>query len=1196
MADPSSIGGSTAGDILGVIDSFKNYGQTVGNAASQTDALTKRAQILSTAVGLLAGATKQGYSAWVNYTQTMYDVSKMMNLTISEAARLENRIESLSKRTVYSQQQIADMMKMQATNFSLASIKAKEYDKVITEVNAAFGAQGVQAMKTFGQLAEKNLNYANLLAGKQTSITKSALLLNAADVVGTEGALNLARLMDQRKTGPTGTNRYLERLYSAQLFQRSMSNIQLEIGRQAAPGVNVAARTGALVTDATNAIGQSVGFGPLALGATALGAKLIPGVYNSRDRGFAYRLQQGQKPFANQLEESDYYTRRGRKAGLLLSAEWGGITAGAGAAGAANAELYARHMQDPGANAGWEATRAVGGLVGQAAVGYGVSGKLPGAIAGGVAYGAGFAKVLSDYQNAVDKDAKSRDKFENAETTFLREMKLIPLVFEQAVAEFSAGVAYGKGRSAIAEGGGADVATVAAELALAMPAQQALLAAAQASFAQGAAKYGAHEGLSGDAAKRSYLQTTDGQKMWEAVQNYTKATGDMALATIPLVSTLTNLRVYMSEFILSLQTTTRQSSTITAPSTVKYAAESMDKLSEATGNIVKYFNDIYADPTNVQGIQRAMQQLQKFGEVVQQAGRALVQVIDVAKELPTSLKNLGLTLDTQADIAETLGLDPAVIQSFRGRKFQQAQAEYTQLAYQGKQALDFRDQSRKAILEAKATMLGISPLKPLSPEEIQAQAQMAGASSGSSGINGIELSEAIAAANREGRAAYNKDRTNLYGERNAGLEKTKELQEELEREQKKLRIPDSLRNKPLTVNQLRALGKDPRVAINIDSLKSQIEFYDRVNRRNSEKIQKFEAAGATPYIKQVPFSGGDSGYNDAVQAKMSELEEFNKLWVDINGELDEAKNAVGSANIGAEAVHGMLQNQSAALKKMAGAYAEMYKFRGLTGTSQLYEAGLETRKRLTEILPMPASQQFAVRAEEIQWTKQRIPEVVSMWEEAIAAFGEGSATAMGHANEYYSLVTKLAQSQMDLWGGFTGRLEAELDNFINGPADILDWQPRAADVAGMDIPWQAKPFMRYGSYGQALNTGKPVIRDMNLIEGLLDATYKPGDVPLYGMASGIMGVKTTGAPEAGRSYVPIGKKLLDPTYQAQLNQMAADEDQGVSRSEKGMTNAFMNVFKQLSSNPSNPIPVRIMPESSAPQVSSMPLPPGYTNT
>lgn len=1187
MADPSSIGGSTAGDILGVIDSFKNYGQTVGNAASQTDALTKRAQILSTAVGLLAGATKQGYSAWVNYTQTMYDVSKMMNLTISEAARLENRIESLSKRTVYSQQQIADMMKMQATNFSLASIKAKEYDKVITEVNAAFGAQGVQAMKTFGQLAEKNLNYANLLAGKQTSITKSALLLNAADVVGTEGALNLARLMDQRKTGPTGTNRYLERLYSAQLFQRSMSNIQLEIGRQAAPGVNVAARTGALVTDATNAIGQSVGFGPLALGATALGAKLIPGIYNSRDRGFAYRLRQGQKPFANQLEEDAYNTRAQRKAGLLLSAEWGGITAGAGAAGAANAELYARHMQDPGANAGWEATRAVGGLVGQAAVGYGVSGKLPGAIAGGVAYGAGFAKVLSDYQNAVDKDAKSRDKFENAETTFLREMKLIPLVFEQAVAEFSAGVAYGKGRSAIAEGGGADVATVAAELALAMPAQQALLAAAQASFAQGAAKYGAHEGLSGDAAKRSYLQTTDGQKMWEAVQNYTKATGDMALATIPLVSTLTNLRVYMSEFILSLQTTTRQSSTITAPSTVKYATESMDKLSEATGNIVKYFNEIYSDPTNVQGIQRAMQQLQKFGEVVQQAGRALVQVIDVAKELPTSLKNLGLTLDTQADIAETLGLDPAVIQSFRGRKFQQAQAEYNQLAYQGAQALEFRNQSRKAILEAKATMLGISPLKPLSPEEIQAQAQIAGSNAASSGSSGIETSEAIAAARREGTATYNKKRANLYRERTAVLEKTKELYEELENTKKARKY----------AGQERVDFKSKKdFDIDIANLEAQRDVYARETRRKSEDIRKFEATGATPFIKQVPISVGDSGYNDAMQARRKELEDFNKLWVDINGELDEAKNSVSSANIGAEAVHGLLQNQSAALKKMAGAYAEMYKFRGLTGTSQLYEAGLETRKRLTEILPMPASQQFAVRAEEIQWTKQRIPEVVSMWEEAIAAFGEGSATAMGHANEYYSLVTKLAQSQMDLWGGFTGRLEAELDNFINGPADILDWQPRAADVAGMDIPWQAKPFMRYGSYGQALNTGKPVIRDMNLIEGLLDATYKPGDVPLYGMASGIMGVKTTGAPEAGRSYVPIGKKLLDPTYQAQLNQMAADEDQGVSRSEKGMTNAFMNVFKQLSSNPSNPIPVRIMPESSAPQVSSMPLPPGYTNT
>lgn len=1158
---------TSAHEILNAMRGIAGLSDTLSAAANQGDALASEMATLNTYLGTLTASAARANDTWVRYTQTMYDLSRSMGMSLEAASKLEYHMEKLSKTTVFSIPQIAQFYQMQATNISLATASAQEYGKVIKEVSDAFGAQGAQVMGTLNTLTEGNLQYTKLLTNQKTAMSEAALLLDMKDKVGMQGALDVAALLDRRDRGPAGNEYYLDQIRRGQKLQSVMENVQLNIGQQAGPGFQFMAGMGATVGQFGNSVSQTVGAGPTAFAlmklAQAAGGYMGMGGAGQQPPNNSWNGDTGSY---DDLTPEEMAVRREGVYDIAKMAGLAGMAAAAGSYSADRARITGSNLP------------IAGGLAGQVGLGL-ATGGVTQAGANAVAFGA-MAVAQTNLINSYNKrDAEIAKGEGDSRVKFIRGMENVQLRFKEAISVFGASVKYFQTLAATEEAKGSDVVAVGAQLAKALPNQQAVLSEARSAFNASVERFAAYmrtkgEDYTPEEARQKYAQSAEGQAMMANIQQLTKSIADMAYKVIPLVSSFTQLQTQVKNFGYNIATISQQSSTIAIPAAAKLTAQSLKQLDEAVISTAKYFTEIYSDPKNMQGIQHAAAKLKELGDAVEVTTKNMMQYIDAMRDLPVYLQRLNLIANTRVELATTLGAPKEEI----------AKAEQEQGVMKILTARQFFRQTEPSLAyaagtDARANAIGSlisSTAKNMPPaktqEEIDAMAESAAMAARANVMSGPPLSTDAPTT----PSAKEEERKRITQERAGAYKTLRETGERIERIKQ---------NAWMYWAAPAGYEKTPHYK---NLAKKQQEQEAKVLDYN----QQLRTLAATPttaatesYADQE--ARAEKAANEARKKVLDEEKASLPLYEESKGLISEMGDHLKNSNVGLKKNLETQTEQAKHLKLSAEGKVAVYGYRGITGVAEQYEMGLEARKRYTEIIPVSGYEQYKVRGEEVQWLTQKKSEMGDWIKENVSTgvWKEGSKELINASRDYYQVATSLAQAQMDIWGGFTGKLEAELDKFINGPADVIDWQPRAADVAGMDIPAQAKPFMQVGYYGNAIT--EPMFRNENTVNA-----FSKGDLPIGSYKpTGFGGMSYLDKPDT--ALIPTGLKALSGRFNEQgVEAEAAREAAGQGReSEKELSNAFATALKAFSKD--GVLRVRVEP-SNVPRTSGLSNPPGYT--
>lgn len=1149
---------TSAHEILNAMRGIAGLSDTLSAAANQGDALASEMATLNTYLGTLTASAARANETWVRYTQTMYDLSRSMGMSLEAASKLEYHMEKLSKTTVFSIPQIAQFYQMQATNISLATASAQEYGKVIKEVSDAFGAQGAQVMGTLNTLTEGNLQYTKLLTNQKTAMSEAALLLDMKDKVGMQGALDVAALLDRRDRGPAGNEYYLDQIRRGQKLQSVMENVQLNIGQQAGPGFQFMAGMGATVGQFGNSVSQTVGAGPtaFALMKLAQAAGGYMGLGGAGQQQPPNNSWNGNTGSYDDLTPEEMAVRREGMYDIAKMAGLAGMAAVAGSYSADRARITGSNLP------------IAGGLAGQVGLGL-VTGGVTQAGANAVAFGA-MAVAQTNLINSYNKrDAEIAKGEGDSRVKFIRGMENVQLRFKEAISVFGASVKYFQTLAATEEAKGSDVVAVGAQLAKALPNQQAVLSEARSAFNASVERFAAYmrtkgEDYTPEEARQKYAQSAEGQAMMTNIQQLTKSIADMAYKVIPLVSSFTQLQTQVKNFGYNIAIISQQSSTIAIPAAAKLAAQSLKQLDEAVISTAQYFTQIYSDPKNMQGIQHAATKLKELGDAVEITTKNMIQYIDAMRELPVYLQRLNLIANTRVELATTLGAPKEEI----------AKAEQDQGVMKILTARQFFRQTEPSLAyaagtDARANAIGnliSSTAKNMPPAKTQEE------------IDAMAESAAIAA------------RANVM----AGPMPTTPLTI-TDNSKKREAVEKEIKAAETRKKENEALSKETGFkVVNWLTLGSLGRVKARAARGYDETIKQGKAKlkGLGDEVVQVGDSltqqaQAEKAAKDAYQKVLDEEKASLPLYEESKGLISEMGDHLKNSNVGLKKNLETQTEQAKHLKLSAEGKVAVYGYRGITSVAEQYEMGLEARKRYTEIVPVSGYEQYKVRGEEVQWLTQKKNEMGDWIKENVSTgvWAEGSKALIDASRDYYQVATALAQAQMDIWGGFTGKLEAELDKFINGPADVINWQPRAADVAGMDIPAQAKPFMQVGYYGNAIT--EPMFRNENTVNA-----FAKGDLPIGSYKpTGFGGMSYLDKPDT--ALIPTGLKALSGRFNEQgVEAEAAREAAGQGReSEKELSNAFATALKAFSKD--GVLRVRVEP-SNVPRTSGLSNPPGYT--
>lgn len=231
--------------IQDVIESVTKLAKAMEDSTGRLGDFARNLEKSTNQISSISKVVSGTYGAWVQWNQVIYDTSKALSLTLNDTVKLEESIKKLSNATVYSQQQIAEMYRIRAQTASLASISEKEFANIVKTTSDVFGQQGTSALQTFAKLSESNRAFATSLAGSKSSMSQFGLALNALGKVGLQGAQQYAQAIDQQRYGSSGNAQYLRNVTRPQELQKQMANLSLDVGREVGPGIGFAQEWGA---------------------------------------------------------------------------------------------------------------------------------------------------------------------------------------------------------------------------------------------------------------------------------------------------------------------------------------------------------------------------------------------------------------------------------------------------------------------------------------------------------------------------------------------------------------------------------------------------------------------------------------------------------------------------------------------------------------------------------------------------------------------------------------------------------------------------------------------------------------------------------------------------------------------------------------------------------------------------------------
>lgn len=1103
-----------------------------GNAADKTRALID-------SLGGLNRTVSSGYSAWYQYQQTMYDIAKSMGLTLREAGKLEEGIKKLTTATMYSRQEIAEFYKAQANNMSLAALSTAEYERVIKLTSDTFGKQGAEVMRTINSLSEANKNFADALAstGRSTQSTFE-LALEANAKFGTEASLQFLRLTDQRATGRTGTSRYLESIQGGQRLSRDIANLQLSMGQQLGPGVDFVSNLGATGTRGVNLAVDKLGAYATSIAAVGLAGKF--GVGASRGGG-----GNGGYPYGNSENPSQGpgggYPYGGGNAGGVANSKLANTvvdnTIAFGSsylAGKRIGEEMARTGKDLGSSFSKEAGP---GLAAAIAAGFKTD-RFTGAAGAAAAYTLGVRQGFSGFSNDAQLDEKTaRILQRDIAVSFLQSMK----EFGQSVIAFQRSIAQFQLSVGLAQVSGKGVEVVAQHLREMVPARRAFFERTQAQIEEGVTanlksmQIEFRQGRRATApteeeARAAFLNTEDGRKLTDQLLSTAKEISQSVYEGNVFIKQNLSMQRQIVDSLLNIQRTSGASSAILLGTSARSVSANVDTLVNLHENVIKYAREA-ADPKNLQGAQNLQKALGEFSDAALKAVSSLRELANQAAQLPTHIKQMGLVLDTRASIAESLGAPPEVTLKYQEMQVRQAFLETSTLIRQ-------RDEFARQQRDFDNRIPNLPPVPeqnfgqpPPGPENKQSDIDKLTRRAEALYRMRANRREAIKDLDKQieffdWRAnEYKKDHAEgLKNKNKADLERYNELRETL----------DTLKSsrKSLKDYSDKKEGEQRQVEKQRDNMLAE-------NRAAEKNLKAWEAARQS----------GD----DAAKGGKQFVSGINEM----------TKSAKG----GAELMFSLNQNIANNIKKTAQQLGQLLSYTGLTGAGIQTQMNIEHAKRMTEILPTPAGLQVQVLQKQIEMDAQILKERNAKYLQLLkeGKFDPENAIAQKHYKELLAAQEKYTSDVMELWGGFSGRLEAELDKFIHGPQDILDWQPRAADVARMEIPEMAKPFMRYGYYGQPVSEGflrtpEMFARGMNPLES--------ANMP------GISGFIKNPLPANMLPTLPtnLGELLANNPYfkspQDFINAMAGSEE---DKATQDISDAIVDALSKIK----NPIPVTL---------------------
>jgi predicted nucleic acid-binding protein len=226
----------------------------------------------------------RGVKSYQAYRTALYDITRNLPTLSSNVNVLSARIDTLSKSTTASKQDIAEFARQTSLSFAMVSTQGKVMEKVVQVTTKEFGENWKQASTTYFNIVQ-NMRRANDAMFNPKPVKEyGTILMDIYSRMGAEAAKTYQRMYEQQHGFSVKTIEDFDRQREAHLqAQKAMANAQMDMGQALLPAKlygskmisNIASGVIAPVTSAAGNVmnygaGEPGGVGPIGATTAAL--------------------------------------------------------------------------------------------------------------------------------------------------------------------------------------------------------------------------------------------------------------------------------------------------------------------------------------------------------------------------------------------------------------------------------------------------------------------------------------------------------------------------------------------------------------------------------------------------------------------------------------------------------------------------------------------------------------------------------------------------------------------------------------------------------------------------------------------------------------------------------------------------------------------------------------------------------------